>query len=202
MAETILLTAAGFENDRIGKAFLELLNRPVSEAKILFVPTAAMCAESLRMVGKCVDELYRVGISPENVVAYDLDRRMSSAEIEEYDAVYFTGGDHKRLLEKVNETDFAPVLKAFVANGGVFVGVSAGSILATDIALVNCRLTGLHCQDGSPNGHLDLTSCPDVRLTDHQGLLIDERGSRIIAWEHWRPRHFYTLLRGKGNAHG
>ena len=180
VAERILLTSAGFQNDRVGRAFVELLDRPVPEAKILFIPTAAMCAESSRMVGKCIDELYRVGISPENVVAYDLDRRMSSSEIEDYDAVYFTGGDSKRLLDKVNETDFAPVVKAFVANGGVFVGVSAGSLLATHIALVNCRLTGLHCQDGSPNGQVDLTSCPDVRLTDDQGLRIDDSGSRII----------------------
>lgn len=180
MAQKILLTSAGFENDRIGKAFVELLNRPVSEAKILFIPTAAICAESLRMVGKCIDELYRVGISPKNVIVYDLDRRMSSSEIGNYDAVYFTGGSPKHLLDNVNEADFAPVVQAFVANGGVFVGVSAGSILATDIALVNCRLMGLHCQDGSPNGPVDLKTCPDIRLTDYQGLIVDASGSSVI----------------------
>ncbi len=180
MAQKILLTAGGFHNDHIGEAFLKLLNRPASEAKILFIPTAATCAESLRMVGKCIDDLYRFGITSENVIVYNLDRRMSSSEIENYDAVYFTGGSPRHLLDKVNEVDFAPVVKAFVANGGVFVGVSAGSGLATGIGLVNCRLTGLHCQDGSPTGPVDLEACPDIRLTDYQGLIVDDRGAAVI----------------------
>ena len=180
MAGRILLTSAGFENDRIGKAFVGLLDRPVAEAKVLFVPTAAICVESLRMVGKCIDELHRVGITPENVTVYDLDRHMSASEIEEYDAVYFTGGSPRHLLDKVSEVGFAPVVKEFIANGGVFVGVSAGSILATNIALVNCRLTGLHCQDGSPAGPVDLGAAPDIRLTDHQGIKVDSIGAAVI----------------------
>lgn len=91
-----------------------------------------------------------------------------------------TGGNPKHLLDKVNEVDFAPVVKAFVANGGVFVGVSAGSILATDIALVNCRFTGLHCEDGSQNGPVDLETCPDIRLTNYQGFIVDATGATII----------------------
>jgi hypothetical protein len=75
---------------------------------------------------------------------------------------------------------FVPVVRDFVAAGGVFVGVSAGSFLATDMALVNCRLTGLHCQDGSQNGPVDLETRPDIRLTDSQGLLIDFGGATVI----------------------
>ena len=180
MTGKILLTSAGFENINIGNTFVKLLNRPVAETKILFIPTAAIFAEALRMVGKCIDELYRIGIRAENIIVYNLDRHMPLSEIETYDTVYFTGGDPRHLLRKVKEVDFAPVIMSFVTNGGIFVGVSAGSILATDISLVNCRFTGLHCPDGSPIGPLDLTSCPDVRLTDYQGILIDDSGSTII----------------------
>jgi len=180
MTGKILLTSAGFENNRMGKAFVELLTRPVSEAKILLIPTAAICAESLRMVGKCVDELYAVGITAENIIVYDLDRRMSPSELQNYDAVYFTGGSPKHLLDKVSAVDFAPVLKAFVAEGGVFVGVSAGSVLATDIALVNCRIRALHCQDGSPKGPVDMEARPDIRLTNYQGLIVDANGAAVI----------------------
>ena len=180
MIGKILLTSAGFENINIGKAFLKLLNKSVMETKILFIPTAAICVESLRMVGKCIDELYQVGIKAENIRVYNLDSPISLSEIKTCDAVYFTGGNPGYLLKKVKEVDFAPVIMNFVVNGGIFVGVSAGSILATDISLVNCKLTGVHCQDGSPIGPLDLTSCPDVRLTDCQGILIDNGNSKII----------------------
>ena len=180
MTEKILLTSAGFENVNIGKAFVKLLDKSVEEAKVLFVPTAAIHVEALRMVAKCIDELYRIGIKAENITVYNLDRHISLSEIKTYDAVYFTGGDPGHLLKKVREVDFAPVIVKFLTNGGIFVGVSAGSILATDISLVNCRFTGLHCPDGSPTGPLDLTSCPDVRLTDYQAILIDDSGSTII----------------------
>jgi dipeptidase E len=180
MVRKILLTSAGFANDKIGRAFVGLLGKPASGARILFVPTAAICAESLRMVGKCIEELYSVGVTPDNVIVYNLDRFMSPSEIQDYDAVYFTGGNRKHLLDKVNEVDFGPVIKTFVADGGVFVGVSAGSVLATEIALVNCRITAVHCQDGSPNGPVDLKTCPDIRLTDDQGLIVDAGEASVI----------------------
>ena len=36
----LLLTSAGFENPKIGEEFLKSVNKPVSEIKIIFVPTA------------------------------------------------------------------------------------------------------------------------------------------------------------------
>jgi len=59
-------------------------------------------------------------------------------------------------------------------------GVSAGSILAADIGLVNCHFTGIHVQDGSPNGPVDLKACPDIRLTDNQALIVDFNGAAVI----------------------
>jgi len=132
------------------------------------------------MLAKCINELYGVGITADRVIVYDLDRAMPLEEIEKYDAVYFAGGNPRHLLGKVNEVAFAPVVKAFLAGGGLYVGVSAGSILAADIGLVNCRFTGLHCQDGSPNGPVDLKNCPDICLTDNQGLMIDSHGSIVF----------------------
>ena len=41
----LMLTSAGFENDIIGKKFLDLLNKPVALAKVLFIPTASRTKE-------------------------------------------------------------------------------------------------------------------------------------------------------------
>ena len=110
MTGKILLTSAGFENVNIGKTFMKLLNKPVAKTKILFIPTAAICAEALRMVGKCIGELYQIGIEAENIIVYNLDRHISLSEIETCDAIYFTGGDPKHLLKKVEEVNFVPAI--------------------------------------------------------------------------------------------
>ena len=180
MTRKILLTSAGFENKQIGQKFVDLLDTPVVDAKILFIPTAAINVGQLWYVGKCIEELYQCGLTEANLILYNLDRHMPYSELGNYDAIYFTGGSPKHLLNKVKEADFVPVLIQFVDDGGVYVGVSAGSILASDINLVNCKFDGIHCQDGSPTGPIDLSVCPDIRLTDSQALLINDNESIII----------------------
>jgi len=179
MNQKILLTSAGLQNPHIGEAFVRMLNKPVSAVKILFIPTAAISAESLRVLCKCIDELYGVGITAEQIVVYSLDRIMSLEEIEKYDAVYVAGGNKTHLLGKVNQVSFAPVVKDFVVRGGLYVGASAGSIPAAMIGMVNCQFTGMHAQDGSPNGPVDFTTRPEIRLTDNQALIVDS-GEAVV----------------------
>ena len=180
MCSRILLTAAGLQNPRMAAAFLRLLGKPAAEARLLFVPTAATSAEALRMLAKCIDELYRVGFGPDQVVVYTLDRGLTYAELATFDVVYFAGGSAEYLLRRVKEAAFDPTLSAFVNAGGFFMGVSAGSVLAADLGIVNCRFTGIHCPDGSPNGPIDLGIHPDIRLTDNQALVVDENGAVVF----------------------
>jgi peptidase E len=173
MNRSLVLTSAGLQNPRVGQAFVELLKTPVATAKLLFVPTAAIWPEALRMLAKCIDEIYGIGITSERISVYNLDRPMASDELRPFDAIYFAGGSSNYLLERANLMGFAPIVRQFVAQGGVFLGASAGSIFAADIGLVNCRFTGLHIQDGSPNGPVDLSACPEIRLTDNQALVVN-----------------------------
>ena len=176
----LLLTAAGLQNPRVGLELLRLLNKPVTTARTLFIPTAAIWPDALRMLAKCIDELYDVGFSAEQFTIYHLDRFMPLEEMRKFDVVYFAGGSPEHLLRKVTEAAFAPVLEDFLTHGGLYVGTSAGSILAADLGLVNCRFTGIHIHDGSPNGPVDLKSFPDIRLTDNQALLVDSGGAVVF----------------------
>lgn len=175
--EKILLTSAGFENKAIERIFLELIGRKSEEIRALFIPTAAVFPDAIAMLPKCMDDLLNAGVLPKNITVFDLHCGMNYEELGKYDTVYFCGGDTQYLLDRINDTKFNTTLKQFVDNGGVYVGVSAGSIVAAqdlpnNLGYINCTL-GVHCLQGSKAGMLDTSSCPHIQLTNYQAILID-----------------------------
>lgn len=48
-----------------------------------------------------------------------------------YGVICFTGGDTRYLLERIKETSFDMIVKKMIYTNKVYVGVSAGSIIAT-----------------------------------------------------------------------
>jgi len=126
----LLLTSAGFENPKLGKKFLELVNKKASDIKIAFVPTASRIEEERFYVNKSKLELVKIGILAKNIKVLELDHKILYSEIEKFDAVYVCGGNTFYLLYKTRETGFDKAVERFVEEGKVYVGVSAGSILA------------------------------------------------------------------------
>lgn len=178
----ILLTSAGFENPSIQRCFLELLGKPASEARALFIPTAAIDQEAQAVLPKCRGDLLGAGIPPENITDFDLDRPMPEEELMDYDVVYFCGGSTKHLLERVKASGFDHALDAALERGLVYVGVSAGSIIAAENLPGNLgylpRELWVHCESGSPCGSLPegivyLTNAQTVRLTDGKAEIIE-----------------------------
>lgn len=68
--------------------------------------------------------------------------------------------------------------------GGVYVGVSAGSIIAASnmrsgLQLVNCVLH-VHCGAGEQPGEVPLALYPQIRLTNSQALRVAGREAKVI----------------------
>jgi peptidase E len=191
----VLLTSAGFEHmDGRQKSnainrFLEMLGKPTCEAKVLFIPTAAISDEAKEMADLCKYELLRIGILSENITVYDIDGSLTIEEAMEHDVIYFTGGDTEYLLERVKETKFYSIIKKMVYANKVYVGVSAGSLIATPnigsptdvktsgLALVHAYLS-VHQPEGT-NSKTDLP-LPHIPLTDKQSLAVNWSGYEII----------------------
>lgn len=78
---------------------------------------------------------------------------MPLAKLRCYDAIYFCGGSPEYLMKRIRRVRLAAPLRQFTEEGGVYVGVSAGSIIAASnmrsgLQLVNCVLH-VHCGAGS-----------------------------------------------------
>jgi len=180
----ILLTSAGFDNEAIGKSFLSLVGKAPKDIKALFIPTAAISPPAIAVLPACMDDLMNIGILPENIKVFDLHRSMASEELSAFDAVYFTGGDPQYLLDRINETGFNKPLNDFVSNGGVYVGVSAGSWVASgnlpnNLGYLKATIQ-VHMKTGTNPGVFDNDAVARIDLTDQQAVLIHGNVYEII----------------------
>jgi len=201
----ILLTSAGFENPKIGEEFLKLLEKPASEVKVLFIPTASRTDEELYYVGKARKELINVGIREENIVNFNLDRELLEEESNKIDVLYVCGGNTFYLLHKIRENKFDEKIKEMLNKEIVYVGASAGSmVMGPDIEVSGIKvdwdkndiglkdLTGLKLTDKRISPHYTKgdekiikkfekeTGKNVTRLTDNQAILIKDGEVKIL----------------------
>ena len=148
------------------------------EIKALFIPTAANNPKGIgiEVLPKCMNDLIKAGISNEHICVFDLHRNMDIDELKQYDIVYFTGGSPQYLLERINDTGFNKSLRQYIDNGGVYVGVSAGSMIATNdlpnsLKLINCTLS-VHTSSGTKCGFINTAENPHIDLTGENVVLI------------------------------
>ncbi len=179
----ILLTSTGFENDNIKNKFLELLNCDVTKAKVLFIITAANNPDAVRILSKCLDDLTNCDIPDENITIYDMHKLLTQDEINKYDAIYVCGGSTKYLVDRISELNFKSIIDKYVENGGIYIGVSAGSVAASGsykngLCFIENNLD-VHCESGTDNGII--TNNNDILLTDNQAIFID--GNQSIIFE-------------------
>ena len=177
----LLLTSAGFENPEVMDCFLQMLGKPAGTARALYIPTAAIDEEAKEMLPKCWDDLMNAGFLPENVTLYDLDTVMAPEELSAFDAAYFCGGSTEFLLERVRATGFDKALDTALEKGLVYVGVSAGSVMAArnlpdNLGYLPHELS-VHCETGSAPGPLPGGV---VFLTNAQAIKMEGSGMEII----------------------
>jgi len=175
----ILLTSAGFETKAISGAFLDFVDKEPNRIKALFIPTAAIFPAAIAVLPKCMDDLLNISILAENIKVFDLHRAMTVEELSEFDAVYFTGGSPQYLLDRINDTGFNSPLNEYVNKGGVYVGVSAGSIVAAgnlpnNLGYLKASLR-VHLETGTAQGVIDNDAITQIDLTNNAVLILGDK---------------------------
>lgn len=102
----VLLTSAGFETEELKEYFVNLAGRDLSLVKALFIPTAAIDADAIEVLPKCMNDLLKCGILGKNIDVFDLHAGMEFEKLQQYDVVYLCGGNTRYLLERINATRF------------------------------------------------------------------------------------------------
>ena len=104
----LILTSTGLQNPNICKAFLDIIGKPPSKIKILFVPTASRTKEELKYAKKSKKELEKIGIKL--IKTINLDCKLNYDEIKSYDVIYVCGGNTFYLLYKIKESGFDKII--------------------------------------------------------------------------------------------
>ncbi|MDR2687515.1 MAG: Type 1 glutamine amidotransferase-like domain-containing protein [Oscillospiraceae bacterium] len=180
----ILLTSSGFDTKALEDVFLRLVGKPAKAMHVLFIPTAAIDPGAIEVLPKCMNDLLRVGVAPRHIRVFDLHRSLTAGEMDEYDAVYLTGGSPAYLLERINATGFHAVLADWVERGGVYVGVSAGSCvaagnLADNLGYLRAELA-VHTKTGTASGAFDNASTGKMKLKNGSAVLIQGDQYEVI----------------------
>lgn len=140
--KNILLTSTGLEHNAVADKFLSILPKDANELKILFIPTASRTEEEMFFVRKSLNELLQVGINNNNITWFDPDNTSTHLDRAEIDCVYVCGGNTFYLLRKLRESGYLAKIQKWVNEGMLYIGASAGSVIATpDINYILCMDT-------------------------------------------------------------
>lgn len=172
----VLLTSAGLETEEIKDYFVDMIGKDMSLVKALFIPTAAIDADAIDVLPKCMNDLLKCGIQNKNIKVFDLHIGMDFDELCQYDVVYLCGGSTAYLLDRINSTGFNITLMDYIKDNGLVIGVSAGSLifsnnLSGNLGLINTKLD-VHCAEGEKRGKVEFPLKDNMRLTNTCALAV------------------------------
>lgn len=173
----LLLSSAGLRSE-IVPAFRELLNRDPHGLHAAFIPTAGDHESHTAYLEVSRQQLINLGFKVTN---FDLKSDKIEA-IEGQDIVFVAGGNTYYLLYWMRKSGFADSIAHWLKNGLIYVGESAGSIVAgPDIGLA---------------GWKPFADVNNIKLTDLTGIDIVD----FTVSPHYRPdneEHVKLICRQK-----
>jgi len=195
----LLLTSAGLTSKVVAEKFLNELRKPSVENRILLISLTRNIEEE-SYTAESAQELRNLGVS--QIVVVDMKDVLNMERLGDFDVVYVCGGNTFSILNRMKETGLFDFVKKQVTQGALYVGVSAGSIIAClDIAIAGWGSEGdkneIGLMDLAGLNFIDISVYPHYRpelrgevesfqktvqhkvyaLTDEQALFVD--GSEV-----------------------
>ena len=199
----LFLTSAGLPPETT-EEFLRLLGKKPEETTICFITTASHPEENKGYVEKDRERLSELGFKITEVDLKEENEESLRDKLESFDFIFVEGGNSFYLLKYMRESGFDKALKPFLDKGGIYFGVSAGTMVAgLSIESANWKhmdrnivkledLTGLKLVSFVFSVHIDesniniVKKCanranyPVIALTDKQAFLVDDGKKRIV----------------------
>lgn len=125
----LILTSCDFQNKNSKKCIFENLNVSVEDCRILFVPNEKATKERIHS-----EEYYgwvlRYGFQRQNIFVFDYYAPEKYVDLN-IDAIYISGGNTFRTLDRIKKCGFDKAIISYVNNGVMYIGGSAGAHIAT-----------------------------------------------------------------------
>jgi len=179
----LLLTSCGWEyNPKIAKEFLRVAGKKPAEIKVFLVTTSRKKDKDWKWVLRQIKIITALGILKENIQIFSLDRKIKKNELADVDVVYVCGGNTFLYLYGIRNTGLDKEITRFATSGGLYYGISAGSIVAgPDIAFI------------APLDDPSLVrSLSTVKLTHMKGLRL----TNIAIAPHYNKKEYISIIDG------
>ena len=184
---------------------VSMLDRPASELKLAFIPTAGdPYGQNKPWMDADREQIVKLGFK---VADFDLKNKTEEETREtlsKFDIIFVAGGNTFYLLDRARKSGFIKVAKELVKQGKIYIGSSAGSYIAcptieaaswkhadrnisglTDLSalnLVNFVLTAHYEESLKECIEEKKKTCqyPVIILTDKQMVVVEDKSYKII----------------------
>ncbi len=92
--------------------------------RVAILPNVKLASDTRMDAKTALEEL-----SKNEVVSKIIDLEVDSLNLEEYNALYLSGGEPKRLMDAIINSGNLEKIKCFIDDGGIVIGQSAGAMI-------------------------------------------------------------------------
>lgn len=119
----IILTSIGLSCPNVP----DLIKKKVTDkTKVIIIPNASEGSENNKYVQLAVDQFKNIGLN--DIIFWNVTKE--KIDLQEKDIlVYVSGGNTFKLLDDLRKNKVLDDLKKYILSGGLYIGVSAGSII-------------------------------------------------------------------------
>lgn len=181
----ILMTSSGFDALEVKNKLLSWIEKPMASCQVLFIPVAALKTQNHGYIEACKQEILDLGVLVENIHTHTLETTPTMEAFGAFDFIYVGGGNTEFLAEAMKKCDFQAFFKAYVAQAhGIYVGVSAGSLVLTSTRETYLKLYDFSMAVHQESHDLKKTVLNEkktqVALSDAQALVCEAGDFFII----------------------
>ena len=134
----LILTSAGLSTNKLQEEFLQLLTKPVSEIKTQVFYVSFDHPDFDSLLGEIINQLLDIGVKEDNLDSFDLTGE-NAPELDGKDLVLVYGGNEYHYMYHIRRLGLYPKIRKFVDRDGIYIGVSAGSIImGPDVDVDSC----------------------------------------------------------------
>ncbi|MCF7910529.1 peptidase E [Candidatus Pacearchaeota archaeon] len=125
----ILMSDNSLLKDNIKKEFLRLIPKKIENLKIAVLYTLKNIGDE-KYLGNVIEDLVSLGIKKGNIKYINLTLEEDITKFELNDVLYVCGGNTYYILNRIKKLGLESLMKNLVKKGSLYLGVSAGSIIA------------------------------------------------------------------------
>ena len=125
--KNMILTSSLYESIELVKKFLD---KNTESKKILFIPTATNVDEYKKYIHLTQKAFEDFGYEVENFDVSIFSEEIAKEKLSEAKIIFISGGNTFYLLQELKRKNLIPYLKERIENGLLYIGESAGSVIA------------------------------------------------------------------------